>query len=115
LIESKLETWLIPWLNWNLERSVFKVGGILENKEKIPQRTMQQQTQPSCDSLSQNQPWALATSLIMGSMGGVVVRALTSHHCDPGSKFQLDSVEEEPFCGTTVNSYLFYFLFTNPV
>jgi hypothetical protein len=29
------------------------------------------------------------------------------------SKFQLDSVEEEPFCGTTVNSYLFilFYLF----
>jgi hypothetical protein len=24
-------------------------------------------------------------------------------------KFQLDSVEEEPLCGTTVNSYFFYF------
>jgi hypothetical protein len=27
------------------------------------------------------------------------------------SKFQLDSVEEEPLCGTTVNSYLFVYLF----
>jgi hypothetical protein len=27
------------------------------------------------------------------------------------SKFQLDSVEEEPLCGTTVNSYLFYFVY----
>jgi hypothetical protein len=24
-------------------------------------------------------------SYVMGSMGGVAVRALTSHHCDPGS------------------------------
>jgi hypothetical protein len=27
------------------------------------------------------------------------------------SKFQLDSVEKEPLCGTTVNFYLFIFYF----